>query len=94
MKLALYVIGSTWRSSSAIVNVRKLCEEHLAGRYVLEVVDLSRDPSAAAAAQIIAAPTLVKEHPLPVRRFVGDMSDTDCILRGLGVKHRATPGAD
>jgi circadian clock protein KaiB len=83
--LSLYVVGTTPASTRAIVNVRKLCEGHLAGRYDLEVVDLSLDPSAAAEAQIVAAPTLVKQMPLPTRRFIGDMSDGARILAGLGV---------
>jgi circadian clock protein KaiB len=86
--LSLYVVGATMSSSRAIVNVRKLCEEHLPGRYVLEVVDLSLDPSAASSAQIVAAPTLVKEEPPPLRRFIGDMSNTELILEGLGVERR------
>ena len=88
MKLALYVVGSTPRSTRAIVNVRKLCEDHLAGRYVLEVVDLALHPAAAAPAQVIAAPTLVKEDPPPVRRLIGDMSDTGRILERLGIARR------
>jgi circadian clock protein KaiB len=92
MKFSLYVVGATPRSSRAIVNVRKLCEEHLAGRYALDVIDLSLDPSAAAPAQVIAAPTLVKEAPPPVRRFIGDMSDTERILDSLGIAHRR-PGS-
>jgi circadian clock protein KaiB len=83
--LALYVVGTTPSSTRAIVNVRALCERHLAGRYELEVVDLSLDPAAASAAQVIAAPTLVKVRPAPQRRFIGDMSDTDRILAGLNV---------
>jgi circadian clock protein KaiB len=92
MKLSLYVAGSTQRSSRAIVNVRKLCEEHLGGRYVLDVIDLSLNPAAAAPAQVIAAPTLVKEAPPPVRRFIGDMSDTARILDSLGIA-RHGPGS-
>jgi circadian clock protein KaiB len=84
--LSLYVVGTTPSSSRAIVNVRKLCEQHLAGRYELEVIDLTRHPAAARQAQVIAAPTLVKRLPQPVRRFIGDMSDVPRILAGLGVK--------
>ena len=83
--LSLYISGPTPRSASAIVNVRKLCEAHLAGRYRLAVVDLSRAPLEAARHQIIAAPTLVREAPLPERRFIGDMSDTGKLLAGLDV---------
>ena len=81
--LSLYVVGTTASSARAIVNVRRMCEEHLPGRYELAVIDLSLDPAAAASAQIIAAPTLVKELPPPMRRFIGDMSDTERILAKL-----------
>jgi circadian clock protein KaiB len=83
--LSLYVVGTTPSSARAIVNVRKLCEEHLAGRYELEVIDLVHRPAAAAQAQVIAAPTLIKLLPLPTRRFIGDMSDGARILAALGV---------
>jgi circadian clock protein KaiB len=81
--LSLYVVGTTASSSRAIVNVRSLCEQHLSGRYQLRIVDLSLDPAAASAAQIIAAPTLVKDLPPPARRFIGDMSNGQRILDGL-----------
>ena len=83
--LRLYISGPTPRSAQAIVNVRALCEASLAGRYELTVVDLSRLPALAAKHQIIAAPTLVRELPLPERRFIGDMSNRARILRGLDV---------
>lgn len=88
--LSLYVVGTTPASSRAVVNVRKLCEEHLAGQYELEVVDLATDPGAAAPADIIAAPTLVKRLPPPTRRFIGDMSDMQLILQRLGVSPPCT----
>jgi len=91
--LFLYVVGTTPSSSRAIVNVRKLCEQHLFGRYELEVVDLSLDPAVAASAQVIAAPTLVKELPLPIRRFIGDMSNAERILAGLGVNLPRAPAS-
>lgn len=81
--LRLYVTGSTPRSTRAISNIRKICEQHLDGRYDLEVWDISQYPSLAEGEQIIAAPTLIKKLPLPVRRFTGDMSQTDRILLGL-----------
>jgi circadian clock protein KaiB len=84
-RLRLYVVGSTPASSRAIVNTRRFCEEHLAGSYDLDVVDISLDPSVAATAQVIAAPTLVRELPPPVRRFIGDMSDTTHLLAGFGL---------
>jgi len=83
--LRLYISGPTPRSAQAIVNVRQLCETSLAGRYDLTVVDLSQSPALAARHQIIAAPTLVRELPLPERKFIGDMSNGDRILRGLDV---------
>jgi circadian clock protein KaiB len=86
-KLKLYVTGPSPRSQKAIVNVRKICEEHLEGRYELEVVDIARDPSLAKSDQIIAAPTLIRKLPLPIRRFIGDMSQTDRILLGLDLGH-------
>jgi circadian clock protein KaiB len=92
--LSLYVVGTTPVSSRAIVNVRKLCDEHLSGRYDLEVVDLALDPSAASTAQIIAAPTLVKELPPPTRRFIGDMSNVERILTGLDVKRAQAAGSE
>jgi circadian clock protein KaiB len=81
--LRLYVTGTTPHSSRAIVNIRKICEEHLHGRYDLEVVDISQNPTLAEGEQIIAAPTLIKKLPLPLRRFIGDMSQTERILVGL-----------
>ena len=81
--MRLYVTGSTLHSVRAITNIRKICEAHLEGRYDLEVVDIAQHPELAAGEQIIAAPTLIKMSPLPVRRFIGDMSRTDRILQGL-----------
>jgi circadian clock protein KaiB len=84
-ELQLYVTGHTARSIRAVENVRRFCEELLAGRYTLNVVDLYQQPELAAREQLIAAPTLVKRQPLPVRRMVGDMSDRNRMLAGLGV---------
>lgn len=81
--LRLYVTGSTVNCRRAIANIRKICEEHLDGRYDLDVVDIVDDPGLAASKQLLAAPTLIKESPLPVRRFIGDMSQTERILHGL-----------
>jgi circadian clock protein KaiB len=83
--LRLYVAGTTPRSATAIVNVRRICEEHLSGNYDLEVIDVMQSPAKAAEGQIIAAPTLVKESPLPIKRFIGDMSMTTRLLAGLGI---------
>ena len=83
--LSLYISGPTPRSAQALVRVRDLCEAHLGGRYRLTVVDLSQSPALASRHQILAAPTLVREQPLPERKFIGDMSDGERILRGLEV---------
>ena len=83
--LRLYVTGATPRSSTAIANLRKLCEENLAGRYKLEIIDIYQRPHLAREVQIIAAPTLVKFFPLPLRRFIGDMSNKESLLSGLEV---------
>jgi circadian clock protein KaiB len=88
--LRLYVTGTTARSTYAIANVRKICEEHLNGRYELEVIDISQRPELAEGEQIIAAPTLIKKLPLPLRRFFGDMSHTKNILIGLDLREAAT----
>jgi len=84
--LRLYVTGTTPHSARAIVNIRTICEEHLHGRYELEIVDISQRPTLAEGEQIIAAPTLIKKLPLPLRRFIGDMSQTERILFGLDLR--------
>jgi circadian clock protein KaiB len=85
-RLRLYVVGNTPASSRAIVNTRRFCEDHLPGAYDLDVVDISLDPAVATTAEVIAAPTLVKEAPPPVRRFIGDMSNTARLLAGFGLE--------
>jgi circadian clock protein KaiB len=89
--LRLYVCGSTWRSAQAIANVKRICEEHLGGRYHLEIVDLYQQPELAASHQIVAAPTLIKARPAPLRRIIGDMSERDRLLAGLNLQ-RQDPG--
>jgi circadian clock protein KaiB len=84
--LRLYVTGVTPRSTRAIENIRKICEEHLKGRYDLEVVDIYQQITLARDEQIIAAPTLLKKLPLPLRRIVGDLSDKERVLVGLDVR--------
>ena len=86
--LRLYITGSTPRSSRSIFNLRNLCEDRLMGRYQLEVVDIYQQPELARAQQIIAAPTLIKSLPLPLRRLVGDLSDRERVLVGLDLKPR------
>lgn len=84
--LRLYVTGLTPRSTQAIANLRAVCEEHLAGRYDLEIIDIYQQPELAKGAQLIAVPTLVKELPLPVRRLIGDLSDKERVLVGLNLR--------
>ena len=81
--LRLYVTGSTPRSARAIENMRRICEEHLAGRYTIELVDLMENPQLARADEIIAVPTLVRKLPEPIRRIIGDLSNTEKVLIGL-----------
>jgi circadian clock protein KaiB len=84
--LRLYVTGATPNSRRAIENVRKICEEHLQGRYELKIIDIYQQPELAKEGQIVAAPTLVKKLPLPLRRFIGDMSKTEKILMGMELR--------
>lgn len=86
--LRLYVAGSTPRSTEAILGIKKICEEYLKGRYELEVIDIYQQPTLARGEQIIAAPTLVKKLPPPLRKFIGNMGDVDRILVGLDLKSR------
>ncbi|HTR41563.1 MAG TPA: circadian clock KaiB family protein [Pseudomonadales bacterium] len=83
--LRLYITGSTPRSTRAVTSIRKLCEEHLHGRYQLEVIDIYQQPEHAVLAQIIAAPTLIKTLPLPLRRFIGNLSDSKKMLVALDI---------
>jgi circadian clock protein KaiB len=88
--LRLYVTGTTPKSNRAITNIKRICEAHLKGRYILEIIDIYQQPALARGEQIIAAPTLIKRLPLPLRKFIGDMADSDKILLGLDllpVKH-------
>lgn len=85
--LRLYVIGSSERSLKAVSNLKKICEEHLP-HYDLEIIDIYKDPEAAREEQIVAVPTLVKRLPKPLRKFVGDLSNTQKILVGLDIYKR------
>lgn len=87
--LKLYVTGLTPASTRAITNIKKICEEHLQGRYELEVIDIFQQPVLAKGEQIIAAPTLIKKLPLPLRKFIGDMSNTERILLGLDLRPKS-----
>ena len=84
-ELRLYVAGKTERSQRAIDNLKRICEEHLEGRYTIEVVDLSEDPGRAGADDIVALPTLVRKLPEPLRRIIGDLSDKEKVLVGLNI---------
>jgi len=84
--LRLYVAGTAERSAAAITRLRALCDQHLAGRYELQVVDIYQEPLLALEGRILAAPTLVKSAPLPVRRLVGDLSDTEKVIAALDIR--------
>jgi circadian clock protein KaiB len=84
--LRLYVAGQTAKSIRAVANLKVLCEEHLKGRYRIEVIDLLEHPQMARGDQIVAIPTLVIKLPQPVRKIIGDLSDTDRVLVGLALQ--------
>src|SRR5262245_48355871 len=84
-QLRLFVAGLTPRSTRAVANIRSICERHLRGAYELEVVNLYETPASASSEQIIAAPTCVRSFPLPSRRVVGDMSNSDRVIAGLQI---------
>lgn len=86
--LRLYVAGTTARSALAIVNLKAICEEHLKGRYDLQVIDLYQQPELAKGEQIIAVPTLIKKLPPPIQKIIGDLSNSERILIGLDLKVR------
>jgi circadian clock protein KaiB len=90
--LRLYVTGMTPRSVRAVKNLQAICDEYLKGRYELEVIDIYQQPVLTKGEQIIAAPTLIKKLPLPIRRIIGDMSNRDRVLLGLDLVEAA--GAD
>src|ERR1043165_760337 len=89
--LRLYVAGKTRRCEAAEESLRKVCEEYLAGRYNIEVVDLLENPTLAQGDQILAVPTLVRKLPTPVRRIIGDLSNTDRVLVGLDLRPGGVP---
>jgi len=86
-RLRLYVAGQTPRSLAAFSNLRKICDTHLAGRYEIEVIDLIEHPQLARGDQIIAVPTLVRKLPEPIKKLIGDLSDTERVLVGLQLVH-------
>jgi circadian clock protein KaiB len=87
--LRLYTAGATARSAAALQNLESICEEHLAGRYRIEVVDLVKQPQLARGDQIVAVPTLVRRLPSPMKRIIGDLSNEDSVLVGLDRRSRA-----
>lgn len=87
-ELRLYTAGQTPKSLAAIKNLKRVCEEHLAGRYEIEIVDLLKNPRLAKDDQIVAIPTLVRKLPDPVRKIIGDLSDTERALVGLQLRPR------
>ncbi len=90
--MRLYVAGHTAKSLAAISNLKRVCEEHLAGRYEIEVIDLVENPKLAAGDQILAIPTLVRRLPTPLKRIIGDLSDTERVLVGLDIWPKAALG--
>ena len=87
--LTLYVTGTSPRAKIAIANLKRICEENLAGRYTIEVVDLLVTPQLAAGDQIVAVPTLVRLLPPPLKRIIGDLSDTERVIVGLDIRPRS-----
>lgn len=85
-ELRLYVAGQTPKSLKAFANLKKICEEHLAGEYHIEVIDLLKQPQLASGDQILAIPTLVRKLPEPIRKIIGDLSNTERVLVGLNLR--------
>jgi circadian clock protein KaiB len=88
-ELRLYVAGQTPKSAAALANLQRYCEEHLLGRYTLEVIDLLQHPQLAEGDQILAIPTLVRKVPEPIRKIIGDLSNEEKVLVGLDIRPRA-----
>lgn len=85
-ELRLYIAGHTPKSLTAFSNLKKICEEHLAGKYKIEIIDLLKNPQLARGDQILAIPTLVRKLPEPVRKIIGDLSNTEHVLVGLDIR--------
>jgi circadian clock protein KaiB len=85
-ELRLYVAGQTPKSIAAFANLKKICEEHLVGKYKIEVIDLMKNPALARGDQIVAIPTLVRKLPEPIRKIIGDLSNTQRVLVGLELR--------
>ncbi len=91
--LKLYIAGTSAKSNQAITNIKRICEEHLKGRYKLQVIDIYQQPVLARGEQIVAVPTLIKKLPPPLRRFIGGMTDIETILIGLDLQPKPQAGA-
>ena len=87
-QLRLYIAGQTPKSVLAFANLKQICEEHLSGRYEIEIIDLRQDPQLAHGDQILAVPTLVRRLPEPIKKIIGDLSNTDRVLVGLDLRVR------
>jgi len=85
-ELRLYIAGNTAKSLMALSNLKKYCEEHLKGEYMIEVIDLLKNPQLAAGDQIFAIPTLVRKVPVPIRKIIGDLSNEEKVLVGLNIR--------
>lgn len=85
-QLRLYVAGQTSKSVTAIANLKRICEEHIPGKYNIEVIDLVKNPTLAKTDQILAIPTLVRKLPVPIRKILGDLSNTERVLVGLDLR--------
>lgn len=92
-RFSLFVSGATAKSVRAIKNIKAICEKHLAGNYEIEVVDVYQQPERLSKEQVVAAPTLVKSHPLPVRKFIGDLSNTERVVGGLDLNRTNAEGS-
>jgi circadian clock protein KaiB len=90
--LRLYVAGHTPKSVLALANLKQICEQHLQGRYEIEVIDLRKDPQLASGDQILAVPTLVRRLPEPIKKIIGDLSNTERVLVGLDLRVREAGG--
>jgi len=89
-ELRLYVAGQTPNSLKAFANLKKICEEHLKGKYTIEVIDLLKNPQLATGDQILAIPTLVRRLPEPLKKIIGDLSNTERVLVGLDIRPKTT----
>jgi circadian clock protein KaiB len=85
-RFSLFVSGATSKSARAIANIKAICDKHLPGQYQIEVVDIYQQPERLSRDQVVALPTLVKQRPLPIRRFIGDLSNTERVLDGLNLQ--------